>query len=146
MIGFGVNSLGNHNHPLCWSIIPHNTESQVTYSGTYKELEEASLLLFSIKSCSYPGCKCCATLHELINDARVKSSWPAMCSRPKNFLSIQRSAIRFKSQSKIPFLEMEGSGSKSIPTVVPEVENAVVPEVEMPTSSDDDYTEVLCKL
>ena len=72
MIGFGVNSLGNHNHPLCWSIIPHNTESQVTYSGTYKELEEASLLLFSIKSCSYPGCKCCATLHELINDARVK--------------------------------------------------------------------------
>ena len=51
-----------------------------------------------------------------------------------------------KSQSKIPFLEMEGSGSKSIPTVVPEVENAVVPEVEMPTSSDDDFTEVLCKL
>ena len=26
MIGLGVNSVGNHNHPLCWSIIPHNTE------------------------------------------------------------------------------------------------------------------------
>ena len=91
MIGFGVNSLGNHNHPLCWSI-----------KGT-------------------AGPKRMRILAELSQEKK-------------------------KSQSKIPFLEMEGSGSKSIPTVVPEVENAVVPEVEMPTSSDDDFTEVLCKL
>ncbi len=26
MIGLGVNSLGKHNHPLCWSIIQHSTE------------------------------------------------------------------------------------------------------------------------
>ena len=25
MIGLRVNSLGKHNHPLCWSIIPHST-------------------------------------------------------------------------------------------------------------------------
>jgi hypothetical protein len=29
MIGFGVNSVGNHNHPLCWSIILHHTESEL---------------------------------------------------------------------------------------------------------------------
>ena len=72
MIGFGVNSLGNHNHPLCWSIIPHNTESQVTYTGTFKELQEASLLLFGINACSSPDCKCCARLYELLDDERVK--------------------------------------------------------------------------
>jgi hypothetical protein len=35
MIGFGVNSVGNHNYPLCWSIIPHNTEGEPTYTGTF---------------------------------------------------------------------------------------------------------------
>jgi hypothetical protein len=29
MIGLGGNSVGNQNHPLCWSIIPHNTEAHL---------------------------------------------------------------------------------------------------------------------
>ncbi len=38
MIGFDVNSVGNHHHPLCWSIILHQTEGEVTYTGTFLEL------------------------------------------------------------------------------------------------------------
>jgi hypothetical protein len=35
--GFGVNSVGSHNHPLCWSIIPHQTEGELTYTSTFLE-------------------------------------------------------------------------------------------------------------
>ena len=52
---------------------------------------------------------------------------------------VELSQNKQRSQSKIPFLNMAGSGSKSIP---PDV---VFPEVEMPTSSDDDFMEMLCK-
>jgi hypothetical protein len=44
MIGLGVNSIGNHNHPLCWSNIQHNKEGELTYTGTFLELQEAALL------------------------------------------------------------------------------------------------------
>ena len=43
MIGLGVNSLGNHIHPLCLLIITHSTESELTYTGTFLELQEAGL-------------------------------------------------------------------------------------------------------
>jgi hypothetical protein len=56
MIGFGVNSVGSHNHPLCWSIIPHQTEDELTYTGTYAELEEAFILSCSIRTCDREGC------------------------------------------------------------------------------------------
>jgi hypothetical protein len=32
MIGFGVNSLGGHNHPLCCSLIPDSAEGELTCS------------------------------------------------------------------------------------------------------------------
>ena len=37
MTGLGVNSVGNHTHPVCWSIIPHNTEGELTYTGTFND-------------------------------------------------------------------------------------------------------------
>ena len=48
MIGLGVNSLGKHNNPLCWSIIPHQSESELTYTGIFLELQEEAMLLFDI--------------------------------------------------------------------------------------------------
>ena len=73
MIGFGVNSLGKHNHPLCWSLIPHNSEGEVTYTGTFLELQEAVMLLFDIKPCSDPDCEFCAHLDFLMcSDGVIK--------------------------------------------------------------------------
>ncbi len=54
MIALGVNSVGNHNHPLCWSIIPHNTEGELTYTGTFLGLQEAAMLLNDIRTCPDP--------------------------------------------------------------------------------------------
>ena len=54
MIGLVFNSLGNHNNPLCWSIIPHQSESELTYTGTFPELQEAGMLLFDIHTCDNP--------------------------------------------------------------------------------------------
>ena len=65
MIGFGVNSVGSHNHPLCWSIIPHQTEGELTYTGTFAELEEAFILSCSIRTCDRADCTSCATLKQL---------------------------------------------------------------------------------
>ncbi len=52
MIGLGVNLVGNHNHPLCWSIIPHNVEGGLTYTGRVLELQEAAMLVNDIHT--YP--------------------------------------------------------------------------------------------
>ena len=71
MIGFGVNSVGSHNHPLCWSIIPHQTEGELTYTGTYAELEEALILSYSIRTCDREDCTSCATLKQLRAQERV---------------------------------------------------------------------------
>jgi hypothetical protein len=71
MIGFGVNSVGSHNHPLCWSIIPHQTEGELTYTGTYAELEEAFILSCSIRTCDREDCTSCATLKQLRAQERV---------------------------------------------------------------------------
>jgi hypothetical protein len=45
MIGFGVNSLGGHNHPLCWLLIPDRAEGELTYTRTYNKLQRSALLL-----------------------------------------------------------------------------------------------------
>jgi hypothetical protein len=71
MIGFGVNSVGYHNHPLYWSIIPHQTEGELTYTSTYSELEEAFNLSFSIRTCDSADCASCAKLKELRAHERV---------------------------------------------------------------------------
>ncbi len=49
-IGFSVNFIGSHNHSLCWSIIPHQTEGELTYTSTYTELEEAFILSCGIRA------------------------------------------------------------------------------------------------
>ena len=71
MIGFGVNSLGKHNHPLCWSLVPHNSEGELTYTGTFQELQEAVMLVFDIESCSDPDCEFCAHLDFLMHSEGV---------------------------------------------------------------------------
>jgi hypothetical protein len=40
MIGFRVNSIGGHNHPLCWSLIPSDSEGKLTYTKTYLEVQK----------------------------------------------------------------------------------------------------------
>jgi hypothetical protein len=65
MIGFGVNSVGSHIHPLCWSIIPHQTEGELTYTSTYTELEEAFILSCGIRTCDSADCTSCVTLKKL---------------------------------------------------------------------------------
>jgi hypothetical protein len=72
MIGLGVNSVGNHNHPLCWSIIPHNTEGELTYAGTFLELQEAAMLVNYIHTCPDPDCAFCNTYDEIMRNDLVK--------------------------------------------------------------------------
>jgi hypothetical protein len=36
----GVNSLGAHNHALCWSLIPKSAEGEVVWDAVMKLLEE----------------------------------------------------------------------------------------------------------
>jgi hypothetical protein len=71
MIRFSVNSVGSHNLPLCWSIIPYQTEGKLTYTCTYKELEEAFILSYSIRTCDSANCASCAKLKELRAHERV---------------------------------------------------------------------------
>ncbi len=61
MSGLGVNSVGNHNHLVCWSIILHNTEGELTYTGTFIELQDAFLLAEDIHTCSNIECEFCNT-------------------------------------------------------------------------------------
>jgi hypothetical protein len=65
MISFGVNFVGSHNHPLSWSIITHQTEGELTYTGTYTKLEEAFILSCGIRTCDRKDCTSCATLKQL---------------------------------------------------------------------------------
>jgi hypothetical protein len=46
MIGFGVNSLGGHNHPLCWLLIPYRAEGELAYTTSYtapRDLQRAAM-------------------------------------------------------------------------------------------------------
>ncbi len=72
MIGLGVNSVGNHNYPLCWSIIPHNTGGELTYTGTFIELQEAVMLVNNIRTYPDPDCAFCNTFDEHMRNERVK--------------------------------------------------------------------------
>jgi hypothetical protein len=71
MIGLGVNSVGNHNHPVCWSIIPHNTEGELTYTGTFIEMQDAFLLLKDIKPCGKLDCEFCNCYKMLMQNENV---------------------------------------------------------------------------
>jgi hypothetical protein len=73
MIGFGVNSVGGHNHPLCWSLIPKSTEGEVVYAGTYQEFEECVMaFLTRVKFCDDADCAFCSNFKELLQNHRVK--------------------------------------------------------------------------
>jgi hypothetical protein len=41
MIGLCFCSMGCANHPVCWSFIPHQTEEELMYTVTYREMESA---------------------------------------------------------------------------------------------------------
>jgi hypothetical protein len=56
---------------MCWSIIPHQTEGELTYTGTYTELEEAFILSCGIRTCNNTNCTSCAQLKELRAQERV---------------------------------------------------------------------------
>jgi hypothetical protein len=75
MIGFGVNSLGGHNHPLCWSLIPDRAEGELTCTQTYNELQRAALLrvLDDIKPCDLHGCEFCLALNSVLNHPRSEA-------------------------------------------------------------------------
>jgi hypothetical protein len=72
IIGLGVNSVGNHNHPVCWSIIQHNTEGELTYTGTFIELQDAFLLAEDIHTCSNIKCEFCNTYDMLLLNENVQ--------------------------------------------------------------------------
>ncbi len=69
MIGLGFCSMGCANHPACWSVIPHQTEGELMYTVTYREMERVALSLFSAnldKTCEFTTC-----LKHLIAQPRV---------------------------------------------------------------------------
>ncbi len=74
MIGLGVNSVGNHTHPVCWSIIQHNTEGELTYTGTFHEMQDAFFLLEDIHTCGKLECEFCKSynLNMLKENENVK--------------------------------------------------------------------------
>ena len=72
MIGLGVNSIGGHNNPLVWSIIPHGSEGAITYDRTFNDLQDAAIILIkSITCCENPDCAFCSALIKLREDAEV---------------------------------------------------------------------------
>ena len=71
MIGFGVNSIGGHNHPLCWSLIPSAGEGKLTYTKTYLELQTAALLLDTIVPCKVHCCLLCTKLTCIFDHPRT---------------------------------------------------------------------------
>ncbi len=46
MIGLGFCSMGGANHPACWSMILHQTEGELMYTVSFREMERAALALF----------------------------------------------------------------------------------------------------
>ncbi len=69
MIGFELNTVRNHNHPLCLSIIPHQTEGELTYICLF--MQEAFILLYSIRTCTRVNCYTCVRLKKLFENERV---------------------------------------------------------------------------
>ena len=56
MIGLGFCSMGGANHPAVWSYIPHQTEGELMYTVTFREMERAALSLLTAnvdKECDF---------------------------------------------------------------------------------------------
>ena len=48
--------MGGANHPACWSYIPHQTEGELMYTVTYREMELAAIALLTAnvdKECEF---------------------------------------------------------------------------------------------
>ncbi len=87
MIGLNVNSVGRHNHPLCWSLIPKSTEGQVMYAGTYREFEECVMaFLTRIKSCDDTDCAFCSNFKERLQNYRVQKYLKSKVFRARKLL------------------------------------------------------------
>jgi hypothetical protein len=71
MIGFGVNSIGGHNHQLRWSLIPSASEGKLTYTKTYLEVQTAALLLDTIVLCKVHCCLLCTKLTCIFDHQRI---------------------------------------------------------------------------
>jgi hypothetical protein len=70
MIGLGFYSMGGANHPACSSFIPHQTEGELIYTVTYREMERAVIALFTAnldKECEFTTC-----LKHLLAQQRVQ--------------------------------------------------------------------------
>ena len=50
---------------------PHQSESGITYTGTFLELQEAAMLLFDIHTCDDPDCHFCVHLVALTDNPEV---------------------------------------------------------------------------
>ena len=72
MIGLGVNSIGGHNNPLCWSIIPKGSEGSITYEVTYREVQEAAVTFMKLVDC-HDDCAFCTALNKLRLSPDVKT-------------------------------------------------------------------------
>ena len=56
MLGLGFCSMGGANHPAVWSYIPHQTEGELMYTVTFREMERAALSLLTAnvdKECDF---------------------------------------------------------------------------------------------
>jgi hypothetical protein len=56
MIGLGFCLMGGASHPACWSIFLHQSEGELMYTVSYREMERAALTLFSAnldKTCEF---------------------------------------------------------------------------------------------
>ena len=56
MLGLGFCSMGGANHPAVWSYIQHQTEGELMYTVTFREMERAALSLLTAnvdKKCDF---------------------------------------------------------------------------------------------
>ncbi len=70
MIGPGFCSMGGANHPTCWPFIPHQTEAELMYTVTCREMKRAFIALFTAnldKECKFTTC-----LKHLLAQQRVQ--------------------------------------------------------------------------
>ncbi len=71
MIGLSFFSMGGANHPACWSYIPHQTEGELMYTVTYREMERAAIALFSESANLDKDCEFTTCLKHLLAQGRV---------------------------------------------------------------------------
>ena len=56
MLVLGFCSMGGANHPAVWSYIPHQTEGELMYTVTFREMERQALSLLTVnvdKKCDF---------------------------------------------------------------------------------------------